>query len=307
VHSGAVLPEDRQTLKFELLMTVKCHGNLQRSSSRSCIGGTTATAPLLRLRLLLPGVWRPPHPTRRSRACHCPLRQRSPMVAQGQCITTMQRLAAAWSWRWRLQTGTGCSGAMAPESQLSFRCWARCPLLWWESSVSMMWLIQESRNSNFENSCCGACSALQRAEDGEQNGAAIRAADQMWSDNGRQNGRFARTGRSAAAAAGNVAGGLASLPYRLLRGGTSGQSASQGPAQQTAEHAAAAPRAQLTESALAAKDAAAEGSPGVSLATPARPAAWEARLRVRGVLPRSPACLRNGGARVCDCCGPMAA
>jgi hypothetical protein len=93
-------------------MKVQCFGDVQRNSSRSCIGGTTATARQSRLQLLLPGVCRPPQPTQRSRACHRPARQNSPVVAQGQYITTMQRLAAAQSWRWHLRTGAGCNEEM---------------------------------------------------------------------------------------------------------------------------------------------------------------------------------------------------
>lgn len=110
-------------------------------------------------------------------------------------------------------------------------------------------------------------------------------SDKLQHDSARQQGGIARKGRSAVAAASSTAGGVASLPGRLLRGGVKGHPASAAPADCTAEHVAP-PRALLTESALAAKDAAAKDAacPVATPGTPARPAAWEARLRVRGQL-----------------------
>lgn len=136
MHSGAVPPEDRQTCDSNCWMTVNRHGDLQKSSSRSCTGGTTARAQQSRLRLLLPGVWRPPHPTRRSPACHCPFRQRSPMVAPGQCITTMQQLVAAQSWQWRPKTGTGCNEGLFLEVAAVLMLGCMVPSPWRGSSAS---------------------------------------------------------------------------------------------------------------------------------------------------------------------------
>lgn len=85
-----------------------------------------------------------------------------------------------------------------------------------------------------------------------------------------------RRGRSVFDGVGGAVSGIAALPGRLLRRGGRCTTAAGSAAGVDTAHPAP-----LTELVLAEKRAAdAAGSPGANVATPARPAAWEARLRV---------------------------
>ncbi len=88
-----------------------------------------------------------------------------------------------------------------------------------------------------------------------------------------------RRGRSVFGGVGGAVSGIAALPGRLLRRGGRCTTAAGSAAGDGTAHPAPLTELVLAEK-RAADAAAAAGSPGADVATPARPAAWEARLRV---------------------------